>query len=50
MDAAKQRIRAAAARKKEEARLAKGIEEGTSSAPKTVSTISKRKPDGNDDR
>ena len=50
MDAVKQRIRAAVARKKEEAKLAKGIEEGTSSAPKTVSKVSKRKPDGKDDR
>ena len=50
MDAAKQRIRAAATRKKEEAKLEKGIEEGTSSAPKTVSKVSKRKPDEDDDR
>ena len=45
MDVAKQRIRAAAARKKEE-RLAKGIEEGDSSAPKSVSKAPKRKADG----
>ena len=50
MDAAKQRIRAAATRKKEEAKLAKGTKEGTSSTPKTVSKVSKRKPDRNDDR
>ena len=47
MDVAKQRIRAAAARKKEE-RLAKGTEEGNSSAPKSVSKASKRKSDGDD--
>ena len=41
MDAAKQRVRAAAARKKEEVKLAKGIEEGTSSAPKIVNKVSK---------
>ena len=45
MDVAKQRIRAAAARKKEE-RLTKGAEEGDSSAPKTVSKASKRKVGG----
>ena len=44
MDVAKQRIRAAAARKKEE-RLMKGAEEGDSSAPKSVSKASKRKAD-----
>ena len=44
MDVAKQRIRAAAARKKEE-RLMKGVEEGDSSAPKSVSKASKRKAD-----
>ena len=49
MDAAKQRIRATVARKKEEAKLAKGTEEGTLSAPTTVSKVSKRKPDGDDD-
>ena len=49
MDAAKQRIRAAIARKKEE-RLAKGTEEGNLSVPKSVSKVSKRKPDGDDDR
>ena len=45
MDVAKQRIRAAAAHKKEE-RLAKGTEEGDSSAPKSVSKALKRKADG----
>ena len=35
---------------KEEARLAKGTEEGNSLVPKSVSKVSKRKPDGNDDR
>ena len=45
MDVAKQRIRAAAARKKKE-RLAKGTEEGDSSAPKSVSKSPKRKADG----
>ena len=50
MDVAKQRIRAAAARKKKKVKLAKGTEEGTSSAPKIVSKVSKRKPNGNDDR
>ena len=49
MDAAKQRIRAAAACKKEE-RLAKETEEGNSSVPKSVTKVSKRKPDGDDDR
>ena len=49
MDVAKQRIRVAAARKKEE-RLTKGAEEGDSSAPKTVSKAPKRKTDGNGSR
>ena len=49
MDVAKQRIRAAAARKKEE-KLAKGTEEGDSSAPKSVNKASKRKTDGDDAR
>ena len=44
MDVAKERIKAAAARKKEE-RLMKGAEKGDSSAPKTVSKASKRKAD-----
>ena len=50
MDTAKQRVRAAAARKKEEAKQAKGTDEGTSSAPEIVIKVSKRKPDGKDDR
>ena len=45
MDVAKQRIKAEAARKKEE-RLTKGAEVGDSSAPKTVSKTTKRKVDG----
>ena len=49
MDVAKQRIRAAVARKKEE-RLMKGIEEGDSSAPKSVSKAPKRKADGDSAR
>ena len=49
MDVAKQRIRAATACKKEE-RLAKGKEEGNSSVPKSVSKVSKRKSDEDDDR
>ena len=49
MDVAKQRIRASAACKKEE-RLAKGTEEGNSSVPKSVSKVSKRKTDEDDDR
>ena len=48
MDVAKQRIRVAAARKKEE-RLAKGTKDGNSSVPKSVSKVSKRKLDENDD-
>ena len=44
IDVAKQRIRAAAARKKKE-RLAKGTEEGDSSAPKSVAKAPKRKAD-----
>ena len=48
MDVAKQRIRAVAARKKEE-RQAKGTDEGNSSVPKSVSKVSKRKLDGDDD-
>ena len=50
MDAAKQRIRAATTRKKEEAKLSKGTKEGTSSTPKIINKVSKRKPDRNDDR
>ena len=49
MDVVKQRIRAAAAYKKEE-RLAKGTKEGDSSAPKFVSKAPKRKVDGDDAR
>ena len=49
MDTAKQRVRLATARKKEEAKLAKGTEEGTSSALKTVTKVSKRKLDRKDD-
>ena len=49
MDVAKQRIREAAVGKKEE-RLAKGAEEGNSSVPKSVSKVSKRKTDEDDDR
>ena len=48
MDAIKQRIRAAATSKKEE-RLAKEMEEGNLSVPKSVTKVSKRKPDGDDD-
>ena len=43
MDVSKQRIKATAARKKEE-RLTKGTEEGDSSIPKSVSKVSKRIP------
>ena len=50
MDAAKQRIRVAVACKKEEKKLEKGMDEGTSSALKAVSKVPKRKLDGNDDR
>ena len=49
MDIAKQRIRAATTRKKEE-RLAKGTEEGDLSAPKSINKASKRKADGDDTR
>ena len=49
MDAAKQRIKVAAASKKEKARLAKGTGEGNSSVPKSISKVPKRKPDGDDD-
>ena len=49
MDIAKQRIRAAVAHKKKE-RLVKGTEEGNSSVPKSVSKVSKRKPDGDEER
>ena len=49
MESAKQRVRATAARKKEE-KKAKETEGGPSSTPKTVSKVSKRKPDGKDNR
>ena len=49
MDVAKQRIRVAAAHKKEE-RLAKGTKEGKSSAPKSVNKASKIKVDEDDAR
>ena len=50
MDATKQRVRAAAAYKKEEERKAKGKEGTSSSVPKVVSKGSaKRKADGEDD-
>ena len=49
MDIAKQRIRSAATCKKEE-RLAKGTEEGDSSAPKSINKASKRKADEDDTR
>ena len=49
MVATKQRIRAVATCKKEEAKLAKGTEEGTSSSPKAVSKVPKRKPNEDDD-
>ena len=45
MGIAKQRIRVAVARKKEE-RLTKGAKEGDSSAHKTINKASKRKADG----
>ena len=38
------------ARKKEEAKLARGMEEGTSLAPKSINKVSKRKPNVDDDR
>ena len=49
MEVAKQRMRAAAARKKEEERKVKEKEGVSSSTPKTVAKVSKRKPDENDD-
>ena len=48
MDVTKQRIRAAVVARKKEKRLAKGMEEGNSSVPKSASKASKRKSDGND--
>lgn len=51
MDIAKQRVRAVAARKKEEAKKAKGQEGTSSSVPKAISKSStKRKTDGENDR
>ena len=49
MEVAKQRMRAVAARKKEEERKVKEKEGVSSSTPKTVAKVSKRKPDENDD-
>ena len=49
METAKQRVRAAAARKKEEKR-ANEVGRETSSTPKTVARPAKRMPDGSDDR
>ena len=49
MDVAKQKIRVAAARKKEE-RLAKGTKEGNSPAPKSVNKATKRISDGDNAR
>ena len=48
MESAKQRVRAAATRQKEEKR-AKEARGQTSSTPKTVAKPAKRKPDGSDD-
>ena len=48
MDATKQRIRATAASKKKE-RLVKESKEGNLSVPKSISKVSKRKPDGDND-
>ena len=49
MEVAKQRVRAAAARKKGEERKVKEKEGVSSSEPKTVTKVSKRKLDENDD-
>ena len=50
MEAARQRVRAAVARKKEEEKRAKGKEGASSLAPKAVSkSLAKRKVDGKDD-
>ena len=49
MESAKQRVRDAATHKKEE-KKAKDTKGGTSPSPKTVSMVSKRKPDGKEDR
>ena len=48
MESARHRVRAAVARKKEE-KKAKETEGGSSLAPKTVSKVSKQKPNGKDD-
>ena len=51
MDAAKQRMKVTAARKKEEEKKTKGIEGNSSSVPKAVHKGStKRKTDGDSDR
>ena len=49
MESAKQRIRAAAARQKEEKRAKEAGGEALST-PKAVTKVAKRKPDGIDDR
>ena len=49
MESAKQRIRAAAARQKKE-RTAKEARGETSSTPKAIAKVTKRKPDGSDSR
>ena len=49
MESAKQRVRAAAARQKEEKR-ANEVGGQTSSTPKTIAKPAKRKPDESDDR
>ena len=49
MESAKQRVRTAVARKKEE-KKAKEAGGETSSTPKTVIKVAKRKPDGSDNR
>lgn len=49
MESAKQRIRAATARQKEE-RKNKEVGRETSSTPKAVTKVTKRKPDGGDSR
>ena len=51
MEVARQRVRAAIARKKEEEKATKGKDETSSLAPKTVAKGSaKRKNDGKDER
>ena len=49
MESTRQRVRAAAACTKEEEKKVKETKGGSSSAPKTVSKVSKRKPDEKDD-